>query len=263
MATLKGYGRWALVTGASAGIGSAFARRLAREGLNVVLVARRADRLQTLADELQRAHRVETRVVAEDLAVAGAAERIAERVRDLEVGVLVNNAGFSAVGRFDRVPREKIVEMIQVNCIAVAALAHAFLPPMRERRRGAIIILASVAGYQPLGLAATYGASKAFDLMLGEALWVENRDVGVDVLAVSPGPVDTEFQTVAGETPHPGKTPESVVDEALAALGRKPSVVTGGAFNKMRTWSIRFAPRQQVARLAIGVMRGFIPDTLR
>jgi hypothetical protein len=263
MAVLKSYGSWALVTGASAGIGMAFARRLAAEGLNVVLVARRADRLEALAREIGARHGIDTRVVPRDLAEPGAADAIAERVRDLEIGVLIDNAGFSAVGRFDRVPREKIVAMIQVNCIAVAALAHAFLPAMRRRGRGAIIIVASVAGYQPLGLAAVYGATKAFDLMLGEALWAENRTSGVDVLAVSPGPVETEFQGVAGETPHPGVTPESVVEEALAALGRKSSVVTGGAFNKMRTWSVRLAPRAQVARLALGVMRGFIPETMR
>ncbi|HLK12353.1 MAG TPA: SDR family oxidoreductase [Candidatus Binatia bacterium] len=263
MRVLTSYGAWGLVTGASAGIGMAFARRFAAEGLNVALVARRADRLAALADELTRRHGVQTRVVPEDLSQAGAAERIVERTADLEVGLLVNNAGFSAVGRFDRVPRHKIVEMIQVNCVAVAALAHAYLPKMRERGRGALVILASVAGYQPLGFAATYGATKAFDLMLAEALWAENRGSGVDVLAVSPGPVATEFQAVAGETPHGGVTPESVVHEALAALGRKPSVITGGALNRMRTWSVRLAPRRQVARLALGVMRGFVPEALR
>jgi uncharacterized protein len=263
MKVLTSYGSWGVVTGASAGIGMAFARRLAAEGLNVVLVARRADRLTALADELVRSHGVQTRVVPEDLSRAGAAERVVERTAGLEVGILVNNAGLSAVGRFDLVPRLKVVEMIQVNCVAVATLTHAYLPSMRQRARGAVIVLASVAGYQPLGCAATYGATKAFDLMLAEALWAENRGCGVDVLGVSPGPVETEFQAVAGETPHPGVTPESVVDEALAALGRKPSVITGGALNKMRTWSVRFAPRRQVARLALGVMRGFIPEALR
>src|SRR6266446_5703109 len=119
-----------------------------------------------------------------------------------------------------------------------------------------------VAGYQPLGFAATYGATKAFDLMLGEALWAENRSTGVDVLALSPGPVDTEFQAVAGEKPHPGATPESVVETAFAALGKKPSVIVGG-INKARTWSLRLAPRKQVARLAMGVMRGYIPEERR
>jgi len=262
MTSLKSYGEWALVTGASAGIGTAFARKLAAQSVNVVLVARRADRLKALGTELSEKHGVKTRVIPEDLERDGVAERLVEWVRDLEIGILINNAGFSRVGRFDRVPRDRILGMIRVNCLAVAALTHAFLPAMQARRRGAVIIVSSVAGYQPLGFAATYGATKAFDLMLGEALWVENRATGVDVLALSPGPVDTEFQAVAGEKPHPGATPESVVETAFAALGKKPSVIAGG-LNKARAWSLRLAPRKQVARLAMGVMRGYIPEERR
>jgi len=122
--------------------------------------------------------------------------------------------------------------------------------------------VSSIAGYTPIGYAATYAATKAFDLMLAEGLWVENRGTGVDVLALSPGPVETEFQTVAGEAPHPGATPESVVDVAFAALGKKPSVIAG-AYNKARVWGTRLAPRAQVARIAMGVMRGFVPEALR
>jgi len=262
MPELKRYGDWALVTGASAGIGMAFAHRLAAERLNLALVARRADRLEQLAEELGRRHGIRTRVIAQDLGADGAAERVAEAARDLEVGVLINNAGFSAAGRFERVPREKHVEMIHVNCVAVAALTHVFLPPMKSRGHGAIIIVSSAAAYQPLGLAATYGATKAFDLMFGEALWAENQGTGVDVLVISPGPVETEFQAVAGETPHPGATPESVVESALGALGKKPSVVAG-AVNKARAWSVRLGPRAMVARVALGVMRGFLPEALR
>ena len=263
MATsLRTYGEWALVTGASAGIGAVFARRLATQGINVALVARRADRLEALAEELTRTAGVQTRVVAEDLDREGVVERITERVAGLPIGILVNNAGFSMHGRFERVPREKILGMVRVNCLAVAGLTHAFLPAMRARGRGAVIIVSSAAAYQPLGYAATYAATKAFDLMLGEALWAENRGSGVDVLVLSPGPVDTEFQTVSGEVPHPGASPESVVDIALAALGRKPSVVAG-ALNKVRAWSVRLGPRAQIARLAMGVMRGIIPEAMR
>ena len=262
MSSLMSYGEWALVTGASAGIGTAFATRLATQGINVVLVARRADRLEALADALGRANRVQTRVVPEDLERDGAVERIEARVADLPIGILVNNAGFSAVGRFEQVPRDRILGMIRVNCLAVAGLTHAFLPAMRARGRGAVIIVSSAAAYQPLGYAATYAATKAFDLMLGEALWAENRGAGIDVLVLSPGPVDTEFQAVAGEAPHPGATPESVVDVAFGALGRKPSVVAG-PFNKMRAWSVRLGPRAQVARLAMGVMRAYVPETKR
>ncbi len=255
MASLASYGRWALVTGASAGIGTAFARRFAREGVNVVLTARREDRLRALAGELSG---VETRVVPLDLAADGAPLRLAEAVKDLEIGVLINNAGFGLAGRFERASYEKLLEMVRLNCVAVTALSHLFLPPMQARGRGAMIVLASAAGYQPLALAAVYGATKAFDLMFAEALWAENRGRGVDVLAVSPGPVDTEFQMVAGETPHAGARPEEVVETALAALGRKPSVVVGSA-NKVRAWSVRLAPRAVVARLAEVVMRGNVP----
>jgi short-subunit dehydrogenase len=262
MADIASYGKWAVVTGASAGIGQAFARRLAAAHVDTVLVARRADRLQTLAAELEGRHGTRSRVIVEDLERDGAAERIGEQTADLEVGVLVNNAGFSAAGRFERVPRDRHAAMIRVNCVAVTELAHVFLPRMKARGRGAIIIVASAAGYQPVPLAATYGATKAFDLMLAEALWSENQGTGVDVLALSPGPVDTEFQAVAGETPHRGATPESVVETALAALGRKPSVVAG-SFNKARAWSVRLAPRALVARMAHGVMRQFIPEPMR
>lgn len=262
MADIRTYGGWALVTGASAGIGQAFARRLAAARIDTVLVARRRDRLEALADELSRQYGTKSRVVAEDLEREDAAARIGEQVRDLDVGILVNNAGFSAAGRFERVPLDRHAAMIKVNCLAVAALTHVFLPRLKARGRGAIVIVASAAGYQPVPLAGTYGATKAFDLMLAEALWSENRGTGVDVLALSPGPVDTEFQAVAGETAHPGATPESVVDVALAALGRKPSVVAGG-FNKARAWSVRLAPRALVARMAFGVMRAFIPEPMR
>src|SRR5262245_38722585 len=127
MADMRAYGEWAVVTGASAGIGQAFARRLAAEGINTVLVARRRDRLTALADELSQKHGTRSRVVPEDLEREDVAQRIGEQVKDLDVGILVNNAGFSAAGRFDRVSLDRHVAMIKVNCIAVAALTHVFL----------------------------------------------------------------------------------------------------------------------------------------
>lgn len=262
MRSLRTYGSWALVTGASAGIGAAYARALAKEGLNVVLTARREERLRTLAGELETQCRVQTRVLPVDLAAEGAPTRLAQAVADLEIGVFVNNAGFGLAGRFDRAPHDRLLEMVRLNCVAVTALSHLLLPPMKVRGRGAMIVLASAAAYQPLALAAVYGATKAFDLMLGEALWAEYRGSGVDVVAVSPGPVDTEFQGVAGETPHPGVTPEEVVAVSFAALGRKPSVVVGSA-NKVRAWSVRLAPRSFVARIAEMVMRANVPVEAR
>ncbi len=260
MPSLPSYGPWALVTGASAGIGAAFARALAASGVNVALTARREDRLRALASELGT--RVETRVVALDLSLEGAPLRLADAVADLEIGMLVNNAGFGVAGRFERAPYDRLLEMVRLNCVTVTALSRLFLPAMRARGRGAMIIVASAAGYQPIAFAAAYGATKAFDLLLAEALWAENRGNGVDVLAVSPGPVDTEFQVVAGESPHPGAKPEEVVRAAFAVLGRKPSVVVGTG-NKIRAWSVRLAPRGLVARVAGRVMRANVPAEAR
>jgi short-subunit dehydrogenase len=144
----------------------------------------------------------------------------------------------------------------------VTAVAHLFLPRLAARGRGALVIVASVAGYQPLPLAAAYGATKAFDLMLGEALWAENRGRGVDVLAVSPGATDTEFQTVAGEKPHAAVPAMDVVNATVGALGKQPSVIVG-TINSLRTFSLRFAPRALVARVAETVMRENVPDGVR
>jgi short-subunit dehydrogenase len=262
MQPLTAYGPWALVTGASAGIGMAFARALAEAGMNLVLVARREERLRVLGRELEARHRIQSRAIPLDLAAEGSPGRLATLTDDLEIGVLVNNAGFAVAGRFEKAPHERVLDMVRVNCAAVAGLTHLFLPKMQARGRGAVIIVASAAGYQPLAFNAVYGATKAFDLMLGEALWAENQGSGVDILAVSPGPVETEFQAVAGETAHPGCPPEDVVATALRALGRKPSVIVGTG-NRLRAWSVRLAPRSMVARLAATVMRGFIPETAR
>jgi short-subunit dehydrogenase len=254
------YGEWALVTGASAGIGEAFARALAREGMSVVLTARRRDRLDALASELEKAHAVATRVVEEDLANAEGAERVARAVSDLPIAVLVNNAGFGAAGRFDRLQAERLRDMVTVNCVAPLLLARRIIPRMQERGRGAVIFTGSVAGRQPMPLHAVYAATKAFDQLLAEALYVEQRRFGIDVLVVEPGSTDTEFHGVAGELPHPGESPESVVETALEALGRQPSVVSGW-YNWLRANAAqRLAPRSLVVHLAHEYTRRHTPE---
>ncbi len=259
MGMLGSYGGWAVVTGASAGIGEAFARALAAERVNLVLTARREERLRSLANDLEARHEIATRVVALDLVADGAPLRLAEATADLDVGFVLNNAGFGVAGRFEQGAYERVLEMVRLNCVAVTAVSHLFLPRLQKRGRGALVIVASVAGYQPLPLAAVYGATKAFDLMLGEALWAENRGRGVDVLAVSPGPTDTEFQAVAGEKPHAAVPPADVVNATVGALGRQPSVIVGNV-NALRTFSLRFAPRALIARVAEMVMRENLPD---
>lgn len=221
------YGEWALVTGASSGIGREFARALAHEGVSVVLTARRADRLAALATELEASDAVRTRSIALDLGASGAAERLAAAVADLEIGILVNNAGFGSIGPFGEQDPARVREMVELSCAAPAILTRLLLPAMQARGRGAIVIVGSVAGMLPMPLHALYSASKAFDNVLGEALHEELRGSGIDVLALEPGSTETEFQQQAGEKAHAGETAQEVVHKALGALGREPALVPG------------------------------------
>jgi hypothetical protein len=254
------YGEWALVTGASAGIGAEFARALAREGVGCALTARREDRLRELAAELEKDHQVATRVVVADLAAPDGADRLAAAVSDLDLAILVNNAGFGHAGRFDRCDPERLRQMVQVNCSAPVVLTAKLLPRMLERGRGAIVVTGSVAGRQPLPLHGVYSATKAFDLLFGEALAVELRDRGIDVLVLEPGPTQTEFQEVAGEIAHAGEPASRVVEVALDALGRQPSVISGW-WNWLRAnAAARLAPRSLVAYAARDVMARQTPS---
>jgi short-subunit dehydrogenase len=257
------YGDWGLVTGASSGIGAAFARALAREGVSVVLSARREERLRELAAELEKSHAVQTRVVVADLSDPDETERLAREVSDLEVGVLVNNAGFGCAGRFDRLDPARLREMVQLNCLAPVLLTARLLPGMLARRRGAVVLTGSVAGRQPLPLHGVYSASKAFDLLFGESLAVELRPLGVDVVVLEPGSTETEFQQVAGEIAHAGESAEQVVRVALDALGRQPSVVSGW-WNWLRAnLGARLLPRSLLAHVARDVVARQTPPGMR
>ncbi len=257
------YGEWGLVTGASAGIGAQFARALAREGMSVVLTARRGDRLEDLAAELEKRHSVATRVVIADLSTPGGADCVADAVRDLDIGLLVNNAGLGYAGRFDKQDTERLSGLVQVNCNAPVVLTSRLLPHMLEHGRGAVIVVGSVAGRQPLPLHGVYSATKAFDLLFGESLYVELRDRGIDVLVVEPGSTATEFQEVAGEKPHGGEPPAVVVEVALDALGHQPSVISGW-FNWLRANAVaRLGPRPMVAYAARDMMAEQTPPDLR
>ena len=222
----------ALVTGASAGIGVEFARQLSARGHELVLVARREDRLRALADSLPtRSH-----VVSADLALDAAGLKRKVDALGVQVDVLVNNAGFGLRGRFADLPVERQAEMVRLNCEAVVTLTGAFLPGMLERGRGGVITVASTAGMQPLPYEATYGASKAFALNFTEALNAEVRGSGVRVLAVSPGPVPTEWQQVAGYDEAGGEMmpgaiqADQVVREALRAYDRRKRSMVPGRF---------------------------------
>ena len=256
------YGEWALVTGASAGIGAEFARALAREGLSCVLTARREDRLRSLSAELEQQHHVTTRIVAADLTDPAGADHVADAVKDLDIAVFINNAGFGYAGRFDKQDTNRLREMVQVNCVAPVVLASRIVPAMRGRGRGAMIISGSIAGRQPLPRHALYAATKAFDLVLGEALWAELRGTGVDVLVLEPGPTESEFREVAGETRGIGVPAADVVADAFDALGRQPSVINGW-FNWLRANFTRLAPRSVVTLMAEQVVLKQTPEKMR
>jgi short-subunit dehydrogenase len=261
----KRYGQWAVITGATAGIGLEFARALAGRGVSCVLAARRPDRLEMLADELKAAHGVDARVVAVDLASDDGPDQLADAVADLDIGMLISNAGVGYAGRFDKQELARLKQMIALNCTANVTLISRMLPAMLAKRRGAIVITGSVAGRQPVPFHGLYSATKGFELLLGEALWAEVRDRGVDVLVVQPGPVATEFEHVAGEVrPNPGadESPQSVVETALDALGQQPSVVTGW-FNWLRASVSRVVPRTVMVCAAADFMENQTPASMR
>ncbi|MBI1815322.1 MAG: SDR family oxidoreductase [Deltaproteobacteria bacterium] len=256
------YGDWALITGASAGIGAEFARALAQEGLSCVLTARREDRLRTLATELEQQYHVATRVVAADLVDPHGTDQLLDAIKDLQIDVFINNAGFGYAGRFDKQDTERLRAMVQVNCVAPVVLASRLLPAMRERGRGAMIVTGSIAGRQPLPRHALYAATKAFDQLFGEALWAELRGTGVDVLVLEPGPTESEFREVAGEERGTGEPAVNVVALAFDALGQQPSVISGW-FNWARANALRIVPRSTMTLLAEQVVLEQTPPAMR
>jgi len=236
------YGPWALVTGASSGMGTEFARRLAEKGLNVVLLARREDRLRSLAVELERDYSAKTRVVAVDLTRDDLLDSIRDATDDIEVGLLVNNAGFATSGNLLDNDLSAELAMLHVNSRAPLVLSHHFGRRMREQGKGGIIFVASTVAYSGAPGWSNYAATKAFDLTLSDGIAHELRGDGVSVLTVSPGPTQTEFWQVAGGKPLFALTPERVVRAALSNLGHRSTIVPG-LINKLIVLSTRFTPR--------------------
>lgn len=254
-----------LITGASSGIGEAFARKLAARGENVLVVARSEDKLTALCSELGREHNVNAQYVALDLTEEGAAARLFEETerRGLEVELLINNAGFGSLGEFLAQDLERELNMIDLNIKALVDLTYRFLAPMRERRRGAIINVASTAGFQPVPFMGTYAATKAFVLSFTEALWEENRPYGIKVMALCPGVTETNFFDAAGIAKPPmrvAQTPEAVVETALKGLERGKSHIISGWTNFFMIEAERLVPRSLVLRAAGGALRN-IPGT--
>lgn len=224
------YGPTALVTGASSGIGRAFAVELAARGLDLLLVARRTARLRALAAEIEQAHGVSVQVCGADLADPAAVEQIVAAAAGLDPGLLVSNAGFGLKGAHQDNDPARMAAMLQVNCAAPLQLTHRLVPGLLQRGRGGIIITSSVEGLMGIPYSAAYAASKAFTNSLGESLWGELSTAGVDVLALCPGSTDTEahaLQGIASSTLEGMMSPRDVVLEALANLRNGPVYVAG------------------------------------
>ena len=249
-----------LITGASSGIGAAFARKLASRGRNVFLVARSEDKLIALCNELGRLTSIRAQYLALDLQQPDAAAQLFEETtkRELEIEMLINNAGFGSMGDFNKLDLNRELEIIQLNITALVDLTHRFLQPMRDRKRGTIINVASTAGFQGVPYMATYAASKAFVLSFSEALWDENRQHGVHVMALCPGVTDTNFFEAAGIDRPPMRTiqtPEEVVETALRSLHRKKMTVISGWTNLFTVEAERFFPRSFVTKVAGKALR--------
>jgi len=258
----KWRGKWALVTGASSGIGWALAEELAARGANLILTARRADRLNQLADELTKRHTVQTQIFPADLTKPEAPNEIFSFVRGkgVAVEVLINNAGFGAYGEFRRVDSRRLLNMVQVNVAAVVHMTHLFLPAMVERGSGYILIVASTAAFQPVPYISAYAATKGFDLLFAEGLAEEARRYGVSVCALCPGPTVSEFNQVAGQPRHMGarfETSEKVAKVGLQALAEGKPRVISGVLNWLTVEAQRIAPRKLVTRAAA---RMFMPE---
>lgn len=243
----------ALITGASAGLGEQFAHLFARDGHDVVLVARSAARLEPIAERL-RLHQITPIVLPEDLSVPGAAERLyaAVKARGLQVDFLVNNAGFGSTGPFLDLPVEKEVEMVQLNCATLLELSHRFGKDMAERKSGRILNIASTAGFQPGPYMATYYATKAFVVSFSEALAHELKDSGVTVTCHCPGATATEFAGRAGndssrlfQRPGIAKAPD-VAAHAYEAMLQGEVLSVHGLLNWVSMQSVRFSPRAVV-----------------
>jgi short-subunit dehydrogenase len=247
-----------LVTGASGGIGAAFTRELAQRGSDLVIVARSADKLNALAADLRAQHGRRVEVIADDLSQPDAGVRIKQKIDalGLSIDLLINNAGFGTMGKFVTIDAAREQEEIRLNISALVDLTHAFLPAMLAARHGGVVNVASAAAFQPLPHFAVYAATKAFVLSFTEALRIECRGTGVQIMSVCPGPVETGFFDAIGNDKARKSvpkgtmvTPELIVESSLRGLQSRSALVTPGAVNTISSAMARMLPGRWVGSL--------------
>jgi short-subunit dehydrogenase len=250
------YGPWALVAGASEGLGAAFARALAGRGLNLILVARRHEPLEALAADVP----TRTITVSADLATVDGIAQVADAAAALDVGLVVANAAYSPIGRFIEMDPELTRRAVDLNCRAPLELAHRFLPAMAARGRGGFIVMSSLAGMQGSPPISVYAATKAFGAILAEGLWAELRGTGVDVLTCVAGAVATPGLVGATSRPAPGTlTPDEVAGAALRGLGRGPRTVPGLTMRLSSALMSRLLPRRAAIAVISRASRDLTP----
>ncbi len=242
----------ALITGESSGIGKVFAQKLAQQQYNLVIIARTQEALENIKKDLELKHKINVKVIVKDLTLPNACQDIYQQVKqeNITIDLLINNAGFGDYGAFCDRNLEKQLKMIQLNISALVELTYLFLQEMKVKKEGAIINVGSIAGYQPLPYLSVYAATKAFVLSFSEALWAENKKLGINIVALCPGPTESNFGKVAefdaminmGDSL---ASADDVVKDALIALKKqKANTVTGGLVNQIIVNLPRFLPRE-------------------
>jgi short-subunit dehydrogenase len=236
------YKNWALVTGASDGIGKDFAHELAKEGFSLYLVARRENKLHELQSELKSKYGIEVKINALDLSDTKSIQRLQEETESIDFGMLVLAAGFGTGGEFEKIPLPEELNMIDLNCRSVVALTHHFIRKSLGKRKLGVVLFGSLVGFQGVPWSTTYAASKAFIQSFAEGLYGEYKGRGIDILSVAPGPVNSGFAGRAGMIMGMSQSPTGIARSSLSALG-KSSTVRPGFLSKFLGFSLATAPR--------------------
>ena len=247
---LEKYGPWALVTGASSGIGAEFCRQLSGYGLHIVMIARRKSAMEKIAANLVEKYSVEVKTIESDLSKDDFFAKLEPEISSIDIGILINNAGFGVKGSFLSNSLERELELLNVNCRAPLELTHIIGQKMLERKKGGIFFLSSVLGYSASPYFANYAASKAYNLFMGGALWSELKAAGIDVSVLCPGSTQTEFDKVSGHKGFVTMEAEAVVRTGLRNIG-KPYIVAG-VRNKLAVLLIKIFPRR-ITTIIMGI----------